>query len=309
MFLAIAAFAASIALAGAQDLKSVTELYNAGAEYLSINDKASALSSFQQALSGAAELGEEGAEIVSNCKTVIPGIILSIGKEYYNIKDFDAALEKIGEALALAKEYGNDDIAVEAEGLISQVGLQKDLAAGNEAFKTKDFAAAAESFRKVLEADPTHKTASIRLVQALANAGDLAAAKEAYRIAVDNGKEEDARKVLGGAFLKQAAAALKAGKSAEAVEAAKESIAFVEDAKAYQIAGQASYKMKKNAEAIPYFEKYLELAPDASNAGQIALTIGALYQGLNNKAKALEYYKKAQALGQDVKAYIDAFSK
>ena len=300
MFLALAAFVLGAAMMSAQDLASATETYNAGAEALGINDKAGALNHFKEALNMGLALGEEGAELVANCKSVIPGLILSIGKEYYNAKDFDTALEKVNEALAIAKEYENEEIAIEAESLVGQVTVQKNMAAANDAFKAKDFATAATGFKEVLALDPDNKNASIRLVQALANAGDLEAAKEALATATANGKEEDAKKVLGGAFLKKAAAA---------IAAAEESLQYDESSKAYQIAGQASYKAKKNADAIKYFEKYLELDPQAKNAGQIALTVGALYQGQGDKAKALEFYKKAQALGEDTKAYIDALSK
>ena len=309
LILAFAALIASAAIVSAQDMAQATETYNAGVEALGIGDKAGALAQFQQALAMGLECGEEGPELVSNCKVAIPGIILSIGKELYNMKKFDEALEKVKEAQAIAKEYGNEEVELEAEALVAQVAVQKNLTDANNLFKNKDFAAATELYKAVLEAEPTNKAASIRLVQALANSGDLDGAKAAYQQAVDNGKEADAQKVLGGAFLKKAAAALKAGKAAEAIAAAEESIAYEEDAKAYQIAGQASYKLKKDGEAIKYFEKFLALAPTASNAGQIALTVGALYQGQKNKAKALEYYKKAQELGADAKAYIDALSK
>ena len=293
----------------AQDLAGAVERYNAGAEALSLNDKAGALDNFQKALAGALECGEEGAEVVANCKNVIPGLVISIAKEYYNAKDFDTALVKVNEALDLAVEYGNEDAKAEAEGLISQVSLQKAMAEGNDAFKAKDFAAAATSYKQVLAIDPANKNASIRLLQALTSAGDLAEAKAAHEIAVANGKEQDANKILGGAFLKQAAASLKAGNSAAAIAEAEESLNYNENAQAYLIAGQASSKIKKNNEAIKYFEKYLEADPTAKNAGQIALTVGALYQGAGNKAKALEFYKKAQSLGTDAKTYIDALSK
>lgn len=309
LILTFAALLAFTAMMSAQDLAQATETYNAGVEALGIGDKAGALAQFQQALAMGLECGDEGAELVSNCKVAIPGIVLSIGKELYNMKKFDEALLKVNEALAIAKEYGNEDIELEAEALVGQVTIQKNLGDANEAFKNKDFAAAIEGYKAVLASDPANKAASIRLVQALANSGDLDGAKEAYQQAVDNGKEADAKKILGGAFTKKAAAALKAGKAAEAVAAAEESLNYEEAATAYQIAGQASYKLKKDNEAIKYFEKYLELDPGAKNAGQIALTVGALYQGQKNKAKALEYYKKAQALGTDAKAYIDALSK
>ena len=113
-------------------------------------------------------------------------------------------------------------------------------------------------------------------------------------LAKDKGKEKDAVKQLCNIYTKQAAASLKGKKFAEAVEAAGKIIDLnPENAQAYQIAGQASQLAGKNADAISYFEKYLELAPTAKNAGQIAYTVGALYQSAKNNAKAKEYYQKA----------------
>ena len=119
VFLALAAFVFGAAMMSAQDLAGAVESYNAGAEALSINDKTAALEYFQKALKAGEECGEEGAELVANCKNVIPGLVLSIGKEFYNAKDFDSALTKVNEALALAKEYGAEETQVEAEGLVS----------------------------------------------------------------------------------------------------------------------------------------------------------------------------------------------
>ena len=44
---------------------------------------------------------------------------------------------------------------------------------------------------------------------------------------------------------------------------------------------------------INYFEQYLEAAPNAKNAGQVAYTVGALYQQAKNNAKAKEFFAKA----------------
>ena len=60
------------------------------------------------------------------------------------------------------------------------------------------------------------------------------------------------------------------------------------------------YSSKTN-DAIKYFEQYLDAAPTAKNAGQVAYTVGALYQNAKNNAKAKEYYQKAVASG-----YADA---
>lgn len=296
----------------AQDLASATETYNVGAEQLSMGNKTEALAAFQEALTLGEACGEEGAELVTNCKNVIPGVILSIGKEFYNAKNFDGALEKIKEAVAKAEEYGNEEVSVEATELIPVVTAGKDMAAGTAAFNSKDYAAAAESFKAVLATDASNVAASLRLVQCLSNLNDFVAAKEALAVAEANGQGANAKKVLGGALLKQAAADLKAGKNAEAVAEALESAEYAENAQAYLIAGQASTKANKNAEAITHYEKYLELSPSAKNAGAITFTVAALYQQAGNKAKALENYKKIltdPTYGVQAKQQVDALSK
>ena len=76
----IAALVVALGSAFAQDLAAVTEIYNAGAAAVS-TDKESALKSFEQALQLATALGEEGQEVVANCKNIIPNLKLSIAKD------------------------------------------------------------------------------------------------------------------------------------------------------------------------------------------------------------------------------------
>ncbi len=113
-------------------------------------------------------------------------------------------------------------------------------------------------------------------------------------------------------ILQEASSFLKSQKYADAVKAADKANSYVENANAFLIAGQASQKLGKNNDAIENFTKYLDLKPTASNASAITFTVGALYQGANNKAKALEYYKKVQndpKFGAQAKQLITALSK
>ena len=96
------------------------------------------------------------------------------------------------------------------------------------------------------------------------------------------------------------------------MKAAEKANSYVENATAYLIAGQSSQKLSKNADAIKYFEKYLEMKPDAKNAPAITFTVAALYQGAKNNAKALEFYKKVQddpKFGDQAKQMITSLSK
>ena len=301
----LAALAVAAGAAFAQDLAAVTELFNAGAEAVSSGDKAGALKSFEQAITQAAALGEEGEEIVANCKNIIPNLTLSIAKDLVKESKFDEAVVQLGVAAEVAEKYEAADVAAEAKGLIPQVKMSK----AGSLLNAKDYEGAAAAYREVLEADPSNGNAALRLGAALNGAGKLDEAKAAFEQAAANGQEATANKQLGNIYLKEAAAALKAKKYNDAVAAAVKVNDYTEDAKAWQIAGQASQAAGKNNDAIKYFEKYLAAAPTASNAGAIAFTVGALYQGAKNNAKAREYYSKAvndPKLGAEAKKLLDA---
>ena len=301
----IAALVVALGAAWAQDLAAVTELYNAGAEAVSAGDKASALKSFEQALEQATALGEEGQEVATNCKNIIPNLKLSIAKDLVKESKFDEAVEALADAKNVAETYEASDVAEEAASLIPQVKMSK----ANSLYKAKEFDAAAAAFQEILDADPTNGNAAFYKGAALVGAGKNEEAKAAFELAAANGQEANAHKQLGNIYLKEAAAALKDKKYAAAVAAAAKVNDYTENAQAWQIAGQASQASGKNNDAIKYFEKYLEAAPTASNAGAIAYTVGALYQGAKNNAKDKEYYTKATSdpkYGAEAKKMLDA---
>lgn len=304
----IASFVAAIVAAGsmfAQDLAQITEIYNSGAAALSSGDKTGALQSFEQAYELATALGEEGQEVVANCKNIIPELNLSIAKDLVKSANYDEAVAKLNSTIEIAANFGNEEVAEEARNLIPQVIMQQ----GGSLLNNKDYEGAAAAYRKVLEGDPDNGTASLRLGLALNALGDIEGAKAALETAAANGQEATANKQLANINLKEAAAALKAKDYTKAVEAALKTCEYGDNSQAYQIAGQASQLAGKDSDAIKYFEKYLELYPTAKNAGQIAFTVGALYQKAKNNAKAKEYYSMAAddpKYGADAKKLLEA---
>jgi tetratricopeptide (TPR) repeat protein len=312
LILVLATALLSAGIMSAQDLAQATEMYNNGANALTTGDKKSALEYFQKAYEMGKAIGDEAEELVKNCKQAIPTVMLSIAKELSNNQEYDKALEQIQAAITVAKDFAVSEVEEEATSLLPQIELMKDMDAANDAFNAKDLAGAAALYNKVLEADPSNGPASIRLVQCLANAGKIDEAKAALATAEANGQGENAKKVIGGALLKVAASDLKEKKFAEALANAVQVNDYMENAQAFLVAGQASQQLKKNADAIKYFEQYLEAAPNAKNANAITFTLGALYQGANNKTKALENYKKVvndPKWGVQAKQMIDALSK
>ena len=310
IILAISALALSLGLS-AQDLATATATYNSGAEALTMGNKTGALEYFQKALAMAENLGDEGADVVANCKNAIPSVLLSIGKELYNNKDFDGAVSKMKEAADKAKEYGNEEISTEIEELLPKVLVTKAKDAADAAFKAKDIAGAIAGYKEVLAADSTNAVSALRLGQLLSGT-NLEEAEKYLNIAAANGQEANAKQVLGTAYLKKAAAQLKGGKYADAVALAEKANEIKENAQALLIAGQASQKLGKDSNAISFFEKYLTADPNAKNANAIAFTVGALFQKAGNKSKALEYYQKVASdpqFGAQAKQLISALSK
>ncbi|MBR7005286.1 MAG: hypothetical protein IKI00_10015 [Bacteroidales bacterium] len=308
IILAIAAMVVSVGIASAQDMAQATELYNNGATAISMENWTEALDYFQKALEMGKTIGDEAQELVANCKKAIPGVSLQIAKDLIKAEKYDEAAGKLEAAAKIAEEFENAEVAEEAKDLVPKMWMQK----GADALKLKDFATAADGFAKSYAIDTTAGKTALYLGQALGQLGKTEEAVEAFKHAAWNGEKEAAMGQISNLYVKEANTAFKAQKFADAVKAADKANSFAENATAYLIAGQASQKLSKNNDAIKNFEKYLELKPNASNANGIIFTVGALYQGQKNNAKALEFYKKVQndaKYGAQAKQMIAALSK
>ena len=276
----------------AQDLATVTETYNNGITANEAGNMEMALQSFKEALVMAEALGEEGAEIVTNCKSSIPVLMFALAKKAVNETEYDKAVAGLRETIETATKYGVDNIADDATVLIPQVLMQK----ANGFFNDKDYAAAAAAYKEVLAEDAANGMASLRLGAALKATGDKEGAVAAVQAAIENGQDKAGTKQIVNLYQQEAAAALKAKKYDDAIAAALESAKYdADNAKAFQIAGTAASNGGKTKQAIEYFEKYLELAPTAKNSGDILFSIGVSYQQLKDNDKAKEYYQKAVA--------------
>lgn len=301
----LAALLAAAGMLSAQSMAEATETAKLANESLGAGNYETALAGFQEALKMAEACGDEGAELVATCKDIIPKTVNAIAKQLLQENKLDEAIAKLGETIAIANEYGDEETAGKAEALIPQVYMKK---AGN-LLNAKDFAAAAETYAKVLELQPTNGAAALRYGQCLENSGKGEEAVEAYKLAAANGQEKNANSQMGKYYLKRSVEALKGKKYADAVKDATASFELVNNPQALQVAGQASQLSGKNADAIKYFEQYLEAAPNAKNAGQIAYTVGALYQQAKNNAKAKEFFGKAVGdpkYGADAQKAINA---
>ena len=288
LFVAVAAFALAAGLASAQDFNAAVEAFNMGAQTLESN-KAEALTQFKSALAQFEACAEdEAADMVAQCKKIIPQTIVSIAKEQINEAKYDEALETLKEAAGVAEGYGQEDIAVEAKDLVPTAWSRK----GAALLKEKNFVDAAAAFKAAVTLNPEDGQNQLLYGQALMQAGDNAGAIAALEAAAANGKAEQANKLLSNAYLKEGMALVKANKSAEAIEALEKANSYVESANAYKLIASANTKLGKSKAAIEAYKKYLEVDPNAKDAADVMFTIAATAQKAGDKATAIEYYKK-----------------
>ena len=288
LFVAVAAFALAAGLASAQDYNAAVEAFNMGAQTLESN-KAEALTQFKTALAQFEACTEdEAADMVAQCKKIIPQTMVSIAKEQINEAKYDEALETLKEAAGVAEGYGQEEIAVEAKDLVPTAWSRK----GAALLKEKNFVDAAAAFKAAVTINPEDGQNQLLYGQALLQAGDNAGAIAALEAAAANGKEDQAKKLLSNAYLKEGMALVKANKSADAIEALEKANSYAESANAYKLIASANTKLGKSKAAIEAYKKYLEVDPSAKDAADVMFTIAATAQKAGDKATAIEYYKK-----------------
>ena len=288
LFVAVAAFALAAGIASAQDMSAAVETFNMGAQTLESN-KTEALAQFKSALTQfEACAADEAADMIAQCKKIIPQTMVSIAKEQINESKYDEALETLKEAAGVAEGYGQEEIAVEAKDLVPTAYVRK----GAALMKAKDFVNAAAAFKGAVALTPEDGQTQLLYGQALMQAGDNDTAVTALEAAAANGKEDQAKKLLSNLFLKEGMALVKANKSAEAITALEKANSYGESANAYKLIASANTKLGKSKAAIEAYKKYLDVDPNAKDAADVMFTIAATAQKAGDKATAIEYYKK-----------------
>src|SRR5574344_1685968 len=279
----------------AQDLSQTTEMYNTAATALNDGKTAEALTGFQNALKAATALGEEGATLVNDCKTIIPKIMFQIGKDAAAAQDFTTAIEKLASAYSVAKEYGKQETINDAKELLSQVYM----AQGSTALGAKDYPSAIADYNKAIELDATNGKAYFYMGVAKDQSGDELGAIAAYTNASENGEKENVSNI----YLLKANDALKAKNFDEAIKNGLKSASYSNNQQADKLVGIAAFNAKKYDQAITSIEKVV--AADAK-ALDMRYYLARAYESKGNTAKACSNYKLAQNAPN---AQIAAFCK
>ncbi len=285
----------------AQDMEAATEAYNNAATALNEGKDNDALAGFQKALSLAEAAGEAGAQLVTDCKGIIPKILIKIGKEAANAKNLDAAITNFKEAVSKATEWGDAETAKEAKELIPLIFITD----GNQLLNEKKYAEAIVEYEKALVEDPDNGMAHLRIGMCKAQLNDADAAIAAFEKAMAMGQEANAKKQLVNVYVKKANADLRAKNNQAAFDNAKKALEYGENPNAYMIGGTAAVALKKYDDAI-------ELLSKAKANANVHYNLARSYEAKGNNAKACEHYKLIASdarLGEFAKAKVATLCK
>lgn len=315
-----AAAAALLISAGvyAQDLNTVAANYEKAAEALQAKDYPGAIALFESVINDGLNIGDEAVEYVKNSQKYLPTayFMLGGGKVKGNL---DEALANFEKAAELAELYGDVSTLGKAKTWIGRAYTMK----GAEAFNNKDYATAAEIFAKGYAADPNNADLGLNLAKSYAEMGIenpeyMSKAMEVYDniIGLTHSKFADAvakAKADKGYYQTINITKAVSDKNYDQAYAMIDQILATDpdNAAVNMILIQAATNQQNWGKVIANGEKAASLQDTDELKSDAYFLLGAAYQNTDNKAKAIEAYRKVTAGSKidTAKAQIAALNK
>lgn len=314
-FIITAAAALFLAVsAGAQDVNAVIDKYTKAGELVGAKEYAQAIPLLNEVITEGQAIGTDANDVVMGAQQLIPKCYFRVGLGDAKDAKWDDAIANFSKAAELGELYGDLPTMRNSNGMIAKAYT----AMGAEAFNNKDYAKAAEIFSKGYAANPSDTDLALNLAMSYSEMGDTTNGYKVYR----------------------EVAALTHSKYAAAVATAKEKLAYyqtldvskaIEDKDldtAYALMDkilesdpgnaivnmmyiQTATNQKNWDKVISMGEKAIAAQSTPELQSDAHFLLGAAYQNKENKAKAIENYRKVTA-GNNVataKAQIAALNK
>ncbi len=296
--IAIAAMAVIVlgsASVAAQDLNDVIEKYNAAADLYAGKNYIEAIPALEEVVALGLKLGPDATEMVQNAQKYIPGAYFRLGGAYIQAGDFDNAIENFTKAAELGELYGDLTTSRNATGWISRAYNAK----GADAFNSKDYKTAIEIFKSGYEANPTDTDLALNLAKSYGEDGQNEQAYEVYTqiIGLTHSKYADAVAQAKEEFAVYVITEANEANAANDTDRAYAILdAFLEVVPEHPAANLVYIQIATNKKdwnkVIDKGEAAAEAQTDEELKSNAYFLLGAAYQNKENKAKAIENYRK-----------------
>ncbi len=302
-------------IASAQSAADVTAKFNEAAAKYNAKDFATAIPLFEETISLAENADDDVEETLQNAQKFLITSYMSVGAGEANGGKFDAASESFKKAYELADITGSM-MKNRAAQMVSNVYIAK----GTQFSKGGKAAEAAEEFNKAYEFNNRDTKAALLAAKHYADAGNSEKGDALYKSIIELGATHSkyapaaaqASKAFANNYLVAASEAATANDYA-AVTENLDKIAAVDpkNAQGLMMRVQSANKFKKLDDVIKYGDDAVAAQADEASKSTLNFMIGIAYQTKENKAKAIEYFKKVTdgANAEIAKTTIEALSK
>ena len=286
--------------------QSVVENYNAATKAVEAKDYAKAAELFESVINeGSEEEDETIAGCVKNAQNNLPVVYTRLGSAAAGaatkatdakVKDakFAEAIAHLEKAVAKAKSYRNTKAATAANNMIGKVYQVQ----GGTYFNAGDFAKAIEVFAKGYSADKKNTALAMMLAESYFKSNNYAeGVKVCAEVAALPSPKYDAAiaeaKAKMGQYTNNKIAELQKANDFDGIIAMSETIA--DKALAQKVLVQAYFLKKDYDKVIEIGEAAAALQTDAADQSAVYFNLGSAYNAKENKAKAIETFKKVTA--------------
>lgn len=290
-----AAMVLSVAVS-AQTLDEVNNKFNEGGAALQAKDYEKAATLFTQVIQEGATLGADAATVVKQAQTYVAQAYFLQGRTAAAARTFDAAIVSLEKARDLSEQYDNATMNGNASRLLGQVYE----AMGAEAFNAENYEKAIEIFGQGYTADPRNTKMAMNLALSYDKTGNLEKAIEVYDAVIALGpthsRYEEAAKTAAEEKAKTIIArASAAGAEGNLEEVVRLTELIPENPTGALLRVQVANNKKDYRSVIQYGEAAAALQTDEDMKSTAYFLLGAAYQNQDNKAKAIESFRKVTA--------------
>lgn len=299
----------------AVDQAAVATKFNEAGALVNAKEYAKAIPVLKEVISMGLEV-PEAADLVQQAQQLVPTCHYSIGMAAARGQKLDEAEKEFTNAIESGELYNNLEVADKARAMLGRVySIQ-----ASSAFNAKDYAKAIEIYGKGYAANPKDTDTALKLAMSYCESGDLDNGLKIYgdviALAETHSKYADAateaKNKASYYVMLQAVEAAK-NKDDEKVFALTDKVLALDPAspEANMLRLQTANNAKDYAKVISIGDAAADAQTDPALKSSAYFMLGAAYQNVDNKAKAIDTYRKVVA-GPNVataKAQIAALSK
>ncbi len=291
----------------AQDKRSAIKTYNKALEMAQNGEYQQAINLYNQAISQAEQLGEEGNDILQRSRAKLPEIYYQMALDNYRSFQKDQSLEGINSTISafqqardVADEYGVDKIAKKVTGVLPQLLYNKSLIQ----FQQKSYQDALTTLDQVIEQDSNYAAAYYQKGVVIKNmeGSNLEKTIELFDKAIEVGKQTNKNQIVTRAqesardnLIYHGSKQTEAKNFDQAVSMLNRALEYdPASADAHYRLSEAYNKMQQWQDAVNHAQKGLENESGGrTEKAKIYFELATAYKGLGEKENACNAYSNA----------------